>query len=49
MKLALAARVVCDPKHVLASRWIHDTAHVFAEAMRRAQDGSSRRGKIRKH
>jgi len=49
MKLALAARVVCDPKHVLASRWIHDTAHAFADALRRAQDDSCRRGKTRKH
>lgn len=49
MKLALAARIVCDPKHLLESRWVHDTAHVLVDAVRKAQGDSARRGKARKH
>ena len=48
MKLALAARVVCDPKHVIESRWVHDTAHVLAEAVLRARLAAERR-KNRRH
>lgn len=48
MKLALSVRVTCDPKRLLASRWVHDTAHVFAESLLRARRGATVR-KPRKH
>jgi hypothetical protein len=43
MKLALSVRVVCDPKRVLESRWVHDTAHVIADNLRRARKAASRK------
>jgi|GEM_PF-1830155 len=49
MKLALSARVICDPKHVLENRWVHDTAHVLADSLRRArQDAAARKAKAKK-
>jgi hypothetical protein len=48
MKLALSARVICDPKHVLENRWVHDTAHAIAENLRRARKPRPAR-KAKKH
>jgi hypothetical protein len=36
MKLALSAKVTCDPKRVLENRWVHDTAHLLADNLRKA-------------
>jgi hypothetical protein len=49
MKLALAAKITCDPKRVLESRWVHDTAHVFLHSVLKAQWAADRKGKSRKH
>jgi len=35
MKLALSARVTCDPKKVLEDRWAHDMSHRIAECLRK--------------
>jgi hypothetical protein len=48
MKLALTARVKCDPKHILENRWVHDAAHVIADSRRRARKHEEDR-KNRKH
>ena len=48
MKLALAARIKCDPKRVLENRWVHDTAHVFLHSVLKAQRAAAGRGKTRK-
>jgi hypothetical protein len=48
MKLALAAKITCDPKRVLADRWVHDTAHVFLHSVLKAQRAAAGRGKPRK-
>jgi hypothetical protein len=47
MKLALAAKITCDPKRVLENRWVHDTAHVFLHIVLKAQRAAAR-GKARK-
>ena len=49
MKLALAAKITCDPKRVLENRWVHDTAHVFLHSMLKAQRTAAGKGKNRKH
>ena len=49
MKLALAAKITCDPKRVLENRWVHDTAHVFLHSVLKAQRTADRKGKNRKH
>ena len=49
MKLALSAKVTCDPKRLLADRWAHDTAHVFLQSILRARHETAARGKARKH
>lgn len=37
MTLALSAKVTCDPKRLLESRWVHDTAHAFVHSILRAR------------
>jgi hypothetical protein len=49
MKLALAAKITCDPKRVLESRWVHDTAHAFLHSVLKAQWQADRKGKSRKN
>ena len=49
MKLALAAKITCDPKRVLENRWVHDTAHVFLHSVLKAQRTAAGKGKNRKH
>lgn len=49
MKLALAAKITCDPKRVLESRWVHDTAHIFLHSVLKAQRAAAQKGKNRKH
>ncbi len=49
MKLALAARLVIDPKRLLRSRWVHDTAHAILASVRDAQDAAARRRRSRRH
>jgi hypothetical protein len=48
MKLALAAKITCDPKRVLENRWVHDTAHVFLHSVLKARREAAIRGKARK-
>jgi hypothetical protein len=48
MKLALAAKIICDPKHIRESRWAHDTAHHFLHSVLKAQRAASGREKVRK-
>jgi hypothetical protein len=38
MKLALAAKLTIDPKRLLSSRWVHDTAHALVTSVRKAKD-----------
>ena len=49
MKLALSARITCDPKRVLENRWVHDTAHVFLHSVLKARRTAAGRDKARKH
>jgi len=49
MKLALAAKITCDPKHLLESRWAHDTAHVMLRSVLKARRAASDRDRIRKN
>jgi hypothetical protein len=49
MKIALAAKIKCDPKRVLEDRWVHDTAHVFLDSVQKAQRTAAGKGKVRKH
>ena len=49
MKLALSAKITCDPKRVLENRWVHDTAHAFSNSVLKAQRAAGGRAKIRKH
>ena len=49
MKLALAAKITCDPKRVLENRWVHDTAHVFLHNVLKAQRAAAGKMKNRKH
>lgn len=48
MKLALSAKITCDPKRVQESRWVHDTAHAFLHSFLKAQRAAGRE-KTRKH
>lgn len=48
MKLALAAKIKCDPKRVLENRWVHDTAHVLLHSVLKAQRAAAAKGKFRK-
>lgn len=49
MKLALAAKITCDPKRVLENRWVHDTAHTFLHNVLKAQRTAAGKGKNRKN
>lgn len=49
MKLALLAKVTIDPRRLLKSRWIHDTAHLLADSVRKAKEEAGRRESRRKH
>jgi hypothetical protein len=49
MKLALAAKITCDPKRVLENRWVHDTAHAFLHSVLKAQRTAAGKGKYRKY
>jgi len=42
MKLALCAKVTIDPRRLLRSRWVHDTAHRIVDTLRKAQDDARR-------
>lgn len=42
MKLALCAKVTIDPRRLLKSRWVHDTAHRIVDTLRKAQDDARR-------
>ncbi|MDX6770423.1 MAG: hypothetical protein SF051_12885 [Elusimicrobiota bacterium] len=43
MRLANTAKLTVDPKRVLESRWVHDTAHALLTSVRKARDGDRRR------
>jgi hypothetical protein len=49
MKLALSAKITCDPKRVLENRWVHDTAHVFLHSVLKAQRSTESKRKTRRH
>jgi hypothetical protein len=49
MKLALSAKITCDPKRIRESRWAHDTAHVILHSVLEARRSVSGREKTRKH
>ncbi|MDE2509971.1 MAG: hypothetical protein KGL74_02500 [Elusimicrobia bacterium] len=49
MKLALSAKITCDPKSIRENRWAHDTAHLFLHSVLKAQRAASGREKVRKH
>jgi hypothetical protein len=49
MKLALLAKVTIDPRRLLKSRWVHDTAHKIVDSLRKAQDDARRLEGRRKH
>jgi hypothetical protein len=38
MTIALSAKVTIDPKRLITSRWVHDTAHAVASLVRQAKD-----------
>ncbi len=48
MKLALSAKLTIDPKRLLRSRWVHDTAHVFLTSVRKAKDAAGKNGRPRR-
>jgi hypothetical protein len=49
MTIALSAKVTIDPKRLVSSRWVHDTAHAVVSLVRQAKDRLEReiRGKKR--
>jgi hypothetical protein len=50
MKLALSAKVTIDPRRLQKSRWVHDTAHLLVDAVRRARTAEGRpNDRSRKH
>ncbi|MEQ1919496.1 MAG: hypothetical protein ABL955_09865 [Elusimicrobiota bacterium] len=49
MKLALCAKVTINPRRLLTSRWVHDTAHRIVDSLRRAQDNARRIENRRRH
>ena len=49
MKLALSAKLTIDPKRLLRSRWVHDTAHAFLASMRKATAPVGKNGRPRRH
>lgn len=48
MKLALTAKLTIDPKRLLTSRWVHDTAHALVTSVRKAKDSTCSRGRPRR-
>lgn len=48
MKLALSAKISCDPKRVRENRWVHDAAHALAESVIKARREALGREKTRK-
>lgn len=48
MKLALCAKVTIDPARLRKSRWVHDTAHLLVDAVRRARTAEGRPGERRR-
>ncbi len=49
MVLALSVRIIVNPRKLLKSRWIHDTAHRIIDSLRRARDEVRRRDIFRKN
>jgi hypothetical protein len=49
MKLALCAKVTINPRRLLTSRWVHDTAHRIVDSLRKAQDAARRLEDRRRH
>ena len=49
MKIALSAKLTIDPKRLLRSRWVHDTAHAFVASVRKAKDAAGKNGRPRRH
>jgi hypothetical protein len=49
MKLALSAKVTINPRRLLKSRWIHDTAHRLVDSVRRAKEQAERLESRRKY
>jgi hypothetical protein len=47
MRLAHTAKLTVDPKKLLESRWVHDTAHALLSSVRKAR-GDGRRREARK-
>ena len=43
MRLAYTAKLTVDPKKLLESRWVHDTAHALLTSVRKVRDGGRRR------
>jgi len=48
MKLALSAKLTINPKRLLSSRWVHDTAHALVSSVRKAKDSVEARGRTRR-
>lgn len=48
MKLALSAKLTIDPKRLLVSRWVHDTAHAMVASVRKAKDETGERARPRR-
>ncbi len=48
MRLALTAKISCDPKRVLENRWAHDMTHVLADSVLKARRAALGREKARK-
>lgn len=49
MKLSQCAKVTIDPRRLLKSRWVHDTAHRIVDTLRKAQDDARRPEGRRRH
>lgn len=49
MRLAYTAKLTVDPKRVLESRWVHDTAHALLSSVRKVRDGGRRREARKTH
>lgn len=48
MNIALSAKLTIDPKRLLRSRWVHDTAHALVTSVRKAKDAETRNGRPRR-
>jgi hypothetical protein len=49
MVLALSAKLTIDPKRLLSSRWVHDTAHEFLFSLQKARDAAGKNERPRRH